>query len=94
MGVPSHADQVYGCLGWGFESAAPHRDTTAQTRALNESLLRRLRLQITSFTQDGSSRTKMHLLHFSIVEGSGDVSSIFFLQSMVQTQTDRCRHTP
>ncbi len=67
---------------------------TAQTLAPNESLLRRLWLQTnlycadsgykristvqTSFTQDGSGRTEMYSLHFSIVEGSGDASSIFF----------------
>ncbi len=33
--------------------------------------------------QDGSSHTEMHSLHFSIVEGSIDTSSMFFLQSMV-----------
>ncbi len=61
------------CTGSGFK-----RISTAQTLAPNESLLRRLRLQMTSFTQDGSSHTEMYLLHFSIVEGSRDASSIFF----------------
>ncbi len=60
-----------------FDSAAPPHDTTAQTLAPNESLLRRLGLQMTSFTQDGSSHIEMYSLHFS---GSGDTS---FLQSMV-----------
>ncbi len=41
------------------------------------------RLQITSFTHDGSGHTEMFWLHFSIVEGSGDRLSIF-LQSMVE----------
>ncbi len=51
-------------------------------------LLRRLWLQTNlycadsgsklSFTQDGSGHTEMLWLHFSIVEGSGDASSIFF----------------
>ncbi len=41
-------------------------------------LLRRLWLQMTSFSQDGNGHTEMYSLHFSIVEGSGDASSIFF----------------
>ncbi len=45
-------------------------------------LLRRLGLQITLFSHDGSGHTEMFWLQFSIVEGSGDASSIFFLQSM------------
>ncbi len=57
-------------------SAAPPHDITAQTLAPNESLLCRFGLQITSFTQDGSSRTEMHSLHFSMVEGS--VVHLFF----------------
>ncbi len=52
--------------------------STVQNRAPNKSLLRIIGLQMTSFTQDGSSHTEMHSLHFSIVEGSGDESSIFF----------------
>ncbi len=44
----------------------------------HEPLQRRLGLQMTSFTQDGSSHTEMYSLHFSIVEGIGDASSIFF----------------
>ncbi len=48
-------------------------------------LLHRLWLQITSFTHNGSGHTQMLWLHFNILEGSGDASSIFFfLQSMVQ----------
>ncbi len=50
-------------------------------------LLHRLGLQMTSFTQDGSSHTEMYSLHFSKVEGRGDASSICFLKSMVQTDT-------
>ncbi len=38
---------------------------------------------MTSFTQYGNDHTDMYSLYFSIVEGSGDASSIFFLQSMV-----------
>ncbi len=40
---------------------------------------------MTSFTQDGNGHTEILWLHFSIVEESGDASSIFFLQSMVYT---------
>ncbi len=54
------------------------RISTAQTLAPNESLLRRLGLQMTSSTQDGSGHTKMYSLHSSIVEGRGDASSLFF----------------
>ncbi len=43
------------------------RISTAQTLATND-----------VFTQDGISHTEMICLHFSIVEGSGDTSSIFF----------------
>ncbi len=32
---------------------------------------------MTSFSQDGSGHTEMFWLHFSVVEGSGDTSSIF-----------------
>ncbi len=33
---------------------------------------------IESFSQDGNGHTEMYSLHFSIVEGSGDASSIIF----------------
>ncbi len=46
-------------FGREFDSAAPPHDSTAQTRAPNESLLRRLGLQITSFSQDGNGHTEM-----------------------------------
>ncbi len=55
-------------------------------------LLRRLGLQITSFTQDGSSRTEMYLLHFSIVDGSGDTSSIVFTVYGLHTEKkEKCK---
>ncbi len=57
---------------------APPHDSTAQNLAPNESVLRRLGLQMTSFSQDGNGHTEMYWLHFSIVEGSRDASSIFF----------------
>ncbi len=65
-------------FGREFDSAAPPHYTTAQTRAPNKSLLRRLGLQMKSFSQDGTCHTEMYSLHFSIVEGSGNASSIFF----------------
>ncbi len=65
-------------FGREFDSAATPHDTTAQTLAPNESLLRRLWLQMTSFTQDGNGHTEMLWLHFSIGERSGDALSIFF----------------
>ncbi len=46
-------------FGWEFDSAAPPHDSTAQTLAPNEALLRRLGLQMTSFTQDGRGHTEM-----------------------------------
>ncbi len=80
------ADWVCGSFGGGWvDSTAPPRYTSAQTLAPNKPLLRRLGLQVTSFTQDGSSHTEMYSLQFSIVKGSGDASSIF-LQSMVLTE--------
>ncbi len=61
------ADWVCGSLGG---SLIPQLHLTT--------LLRRLGLQMMSFTQDGSGPTEMHSLHFSVVEGSGDAWSIFF----------------
>ncbi len=52
--------------------------TSRQTLAPNKPLLHRLGLQMMSFTQDGNSHAEMYSLHSSIVEGSGDASSIFF----------------
>ncbi len=71
---------LLGLRGFGrdFDITAPPHDTTAQTLAPNDPLLRRLWLQTTSFTQDASGHTEMLWLHFSIVERSGDASSIFF----------------
>ncbi len=70
-------DWVCGSLG-GSLIPRFHLTTLLQTRAPNKSLLRRLGLQMKSFSQDGSSHTEMYSLHFSIVEGSGNASSIFF----------------
>ncbi len=67
------ADWVCGSLGGSLN---PRLHLT--TLAPNESLLCRLGFQMTSFTQDGNGPTEMHSLHFSIVEGSRDASSIFF----------------
>ncbi len=53
-------------------------------------LLRRLELQMTSFTEDGSSHIEMHSLHFSIVEGSGDASSIVFNEYYVEAKKPHC----
>ncbi len=47
----------------GVDSAALPHDTTAQTPAPNESLLHRLGLQMTSFTQDGSSHAERRIVH-------------------------------
>ncbi len=43
-----------------------------------------------SFIHDASGHTEMFWLHFSIVEWSGDASSIFFLQSTLAIQCDGC----
>ncbi len=72
-------------FGWDFDTAAPPHYTTAQNLAPNESLLHRLRLQMTSFTQDGSGHTEMLWLHFCIVEGSG--YSHFFFYKEVEVST-------
>ncbi len=54
------------------------RISTAQTLAPNKSILCRLWLQMSLFSQHGNGHAEMYLLHFSIVEGSRDASSIFF----------------
>ncbi len=54
-------------------------------------LLRRLGLQMMSFTQDGSGHTEMYSLHFSIVEGSRDASSIS-CYSLWPFRGFRCKH--
>ncbi len=51
-------------FGRDFDTTAPPHDTTAQTLAPNESLLHRLGLQMTSFTQDGRGHNEMLWLHF------------------------------
>ncbi len=65
------------------------RSSTAQTLAPNEALLLRLVLQITWFTQDSSSHTEMYLLHFSIVEGSGETRRPSFFTVYDQGYEDR-----
>ncbi len=62
-------------FGRDFDTAAPPHDTTAQTLAPNKSLLCRLGLQMTSFSQDDSRHTVNVLA--SLFYGPS------FLQSMV-----------
>ncbi len=59
-------------FGGDFDTTAPTHDS-------------RLGLQMASSAQDYSGHTGRFWLHFSIVERSGEASSIFFLQSMLST---------